>query len=118
MLSLTWKGIVKLVQRVVPIDQVGGPIMIAQMVGKQAKEGLEGVLALTALISINLAVLNLLPIPVLDGGHILFYSLETLMRRPLSRRIREVTTRFGFSLLVCLMLLATFNDIWRLFKAE
>ena len=118
MLSLTWKGIVKLVQRVVPLEQVGGPIMIAQMVGKQAREGLEGVLALTALISINLAVLNLLPIPVLDGGHILFFSLETCMRRPLNRAIRSVTTRLGFAFLICLMLLATFNDIWRLFKVE
>jgi regulator of sigma E protease len=78
----------------------------------------EGVLALTALISINLAVLNLLPIPVLDGGHILFYSLEMLMRRPLSRTIRSVTTRLGFTFLICLMLMATFNDIWRLFKAD
>jgi len=118
MLSLTWKGLVKLVQRVVPLEQVGGPIMIAQLVGKQAKEGLEGVLALAALISINLAVLNLLPIPVLDGGHILFFSLETLMRRPLNRTIRNVTTRLGFTLLIGLMLLATFNDILRLFKTD
>jgi regulator of sigma E protease len=118
MLSLTWKGIVKLVQRVVPLEQVGGPILIAQMVGKQAREGLEGVLALTALISVNLAVLNLLPIPVLDGGHILFFSLETLMRRPLNRAIRNVTTRLGFTFLICLMLFATFNDIWRLIKTD
>ena len=118
MLSLTWKGVVKLVQRVVPLEQVGGPILIAQMVGKQAREGLEGVLALTALISINLAVLNLLPIPVLDGGHILFFSLEMLMRRPLKRTIRNATTRLGFTFLICLMLLATFNDIWRLFKTD
>jgi regulator of sigma E protease len=118
MLSLTWKGLVKLVQRVVPLEQLGGPIMIAQLVGKQAKEGLEGVLALTALISIHLAVLNLLPIPVLDGGHILFFSLETLMRRPLHRTIRAATTRLGFAFLICLMLLATFNDIWRLFKTD
>jgi regulator of sigma E protease len=118
MLALTWKGIVKLVQRVVPLEQVGGPILIAQVIGKQAKEGLEGVLALTALISINLAVLNLLPIPVLDGGHILFFSLEMLMRRPLQRAIRNATTRIGITFLVCLMLLATFNDIWRLFKTN
>ncbi|MDR2695601.1 MAG: site-2 protease family protein, partial [Deltaproteobacteria bacterium] len=118
MLSLTWQGIVKLVQRVVPLEQVGGPIMIAQLVGKQAKVGLEGLLAMTALISINLAVLNLLPIPVLDGGHILFFSLETLMRRPVHRAVRNVTTRLGFTFLICLMLLATFNDIWRLFKVD
>jgi regulator of sigma E protease len=118
MLALTWKGMVKLVQRVVPLDQMGGPIMIAQMVGKQAQENLEGVLALTALISINLAVLNLLPIPVLDGGHILFFTLETLMRRPLNRTIRNATTRLGFTFLICLMLLATFNDIWRHLKTD
>lgn len=116
MLHLTWMGIVKLVQRVVPLDQVGGPIMIAQMVGQQAQAGLAQVLALTALISINLAVLNLLPIPVLDGGHIVFYTLETIMRRPLSRRIRIVTTQVGFALLITLMLLATFNDVWRIVK--
>ncbi len=116
MVVLTWQSLVKMVQRVVPLDQVGGPIMIAQMVGKQAQEGLGGLLALTALISVNLAVLNLLPIPVLDGGHILFFSLESLMRRPLSRKTRELTTRLGFAFLICLMLLATVNDIWRLVK--
>lgn len=118
MLVLTWQGIVKLVQRVVPLDQVGGPIMIAQLVSKQAQEGAAGLLALTALISINLAVLNLLPIPVLDGGHIFFFILESLMRRPLSLRTRDLTTRLGFAFLICLMLLATFNDVWRLFTAE
>ena len=116
MVHLTWTGMVKLVQRVVPLDQVGGPIMIAQMVGQQAQEGLSSVLALTALISINLAVLNLLPIPVLDGGHIVFCALETVMRRPLSQRVRTITTQAGFAFLICLMLLATFNDVWRLFK--
>ena len=118
MLSLTWQGIVKLVQRVVPLDQVGGPILIAQMVGKQAKEGLEGVLALTALISINLAVLNLLPIPVLDGGHIFFFGLEMLMRRPVHSAVRSATKHLGFAFLIGLMLLATFNDVLRLFRTD
>lgn len=116
MVSLTWTGMVKLVERVVPLDQVGGPIMIAQMVGQQAQEGLGNVLALTALISINLAVLNLLPIPVLDGGHILFCALETIMRRPINRRVRLVTTQAGFFFLIGLMILATFNDVWRIVK--
>ena len=118
MLALTWQGMVKLAQRIVPLEQVGGPILIAQMVGKQAQEGASGLLVLTALISINLAVLNLLPIPVLDGGHILFYSLETIMRRPLHRRIRLVATQIGFAFLVCLMVLATFNDIWRIIQSD
>ena len=116
MLHLTWTGIVKLVQRVVPLDQVGGPIMIAQMVGQQAEAGLAQVLALAAFISINLAVLNLLPIPVLDGGHIVFYTLETIMRRPLNQRVRAVTTQVGLVLLITLMVFATYNDIVRIIK--
>lgn len=116
MAELTWMGFVKLAQRVVPLDQVGGPIMIAQMVGQQADEGLSNVLALTALISINLAILNLLPIPVLDGGHIVFYTLETIFRRPLPKRVRDITTQAGFFLLIGLMVLATFNDVWRIIK--
>ena len=116
MVELTWMGFVKLAQRVVPLDQVGGPIMIAQMVGQQADEGLSNVLALTALISINLAILNLLPIPVLDGGQIVFCALETVMRRPLNARLRTVTTQIGFVFLIGLMVLATFNDVWRIVK--
>lgn len=116
MVSLTWMGFVKLAQRVVPLDQVGGPIMIAQMVGQQAAEGLPSVLALAALISINLAVLNLLPIPVLDGGQIVFCALETVMRRPLGATFREYTMKAGWVFLMGLMILATFNDVWRIVK--
>ncbi|MEG2171769.1 MAG: RIP metalloprotease RseP [Desulfovibrionaceae bacterium] len=116
MVALTWMGFVKLAQRVVPLDQVGGPIMIAQMVGQQASEGLSNVLALAALISINLAVLNLLPIPVLDGGQIVFCALETVMRRPLGARFREYTMKAGWIFLMGLMVLATFNDVWRIVK--
>lgn len=114
--SLTWQGIVKLFQRVVPLDQVGGPIMIAQMVGEQAHQGLANVLLLTALISVNLGILNILPIPVLDGGHLLFLGLEMLFRRPLPRRIQMITMKIGLFLLIALMILATSNDLWRLFK--
>lgn len=116
MVELTWQSFVKLAQRVVPLDQVGGPIMIAQMVSQQAHEGLVGLLALTALISVNLGVLNLLPIPVLDGGHILFCLYEMIFRRPLPEKAQEYATRAGFALLIALMLLATANDIWRLIK--
>ncbi len=116
MVSLTWQSLVKLVERVVPLDQVGGPIMIMQMVGQQAQEGLAGLLALTALISINLGILNLLPIPVLDGGQIFFCLWEMLFRRPLSSKVQEYAMRAGLALLVTLMLLATYNDIWRILK--
>ncbi len=117
MVSLTWQSFVKLAERVVPLDQVGGPIMIAQMVGEQAHQGLAGLLALTALISVNLGILNLLPIPVLDGGQVVFCLLEMLFRRPVNRRVQEYAMRAGLALLIGLMLLATFNDVWRLIKS-
>ena len=116
MVSLTWQSFVKLAERVVPLDQVGGPIMIMQMVGKQAHEGLAGLLALAALISINLGILNLLPIPVLDGGQIVFCLWEIIFRRPPNPRFQEYAMRVGIALLVCLMLLATYNDLWRIIK--
>ena len=117
MIALTCQGFVKLVERVVPADQVGGPIMIAQLVGDQAKQGLAGLLALTALISINLGILNLLPIPVLDGGTILFCLCEMLFRRPINKKVQEYAMRVGLTLLVALMLFATFNDVMRIIKA-
>jgi len=116
MVSLTWQSFVKLAERVVPLDQVGGPIMIMQMVGEQAHEGIAGLLALAALISINLGILNLLPIPVLDGGQIVFCLWEIIFRRPLNARLQEYAMRVGIALLVALMLLATYNDLWRILK--
>jgi len=117
MVSLTWQSFVKLAERVVPLDQVGGPIMIMQMVGKQAHEGLAGLLALAALISINLGILNLLPIPVLDGGQIVFCLWEMVFRRPPNPRFQDYAMRAGIALLVALMLLATYNDLWRILKS-
>lgn len=116
MVTLTWQSFVKLAQRVVPLDQVGGPIMIAQMVGEQAHQGIAGLLALTALISINLGILNLLPIPVLDGGQIVFCIYEIIFRRPLPAKAQEYATRAGLAILIALMVLATFNDVWRMVK--
>jgi regulator of sigma E protease len=113
--SMTLLGMLKLVQRAVPLDNLGGPIMIAQMVSQQAAEGLANVLALAAVISINLGILNLLPIPVLDGGHILFFTLETVLRRPVSQRWQQITTRVGLAFLIGLMALALYNDLQRIF---
>lgn len=115
-IDLTWQGFVKLAQRVVPADQVGGPIMIAQLVGQSAEAGLAAVLGLAALISINLGILNLLPVPVLDGGQIVFCVIEMIIRRPLNERMRDWAMRIGITLLLALMVLATYNDIARLLK--
>ena len=116
-IALTVQGFVKLIERVVPLQQVGGPIMIAQMVAKQAEQGLSNLVALTAIISVNLAVINLLPIPVLDGGHLLFLGLEVVRRKPVSERAQELTTRIGLVFLISLMLLAVYNDLHRIFSS-
>ena len=116
MTAFTLESFLKLFQRIVPLEAVGGPIMIAQVVGQQASEGFFDVLALAALISINLGLLNLLPVPVLDGGHLVFLSLEMLFRRPVPMLVREYSTRVGVALLISLMVLATWNDLVRLFS--
>ncbi len=116
MVSLTAMSFVKLFQGVIPLDQVGGPIMIAQQVGQQAERGLAPVLAFAALISVSLGILNLLPIPMLDGGHIVFYTVEMIIRRPVPQVIRNALAYVGLALLVSLMILSTFNDIWRIVK--
>lgn len=117
-ISLTVQGFAKLIERAIPLDTVGGPIMIAQLVSQQAQQGFGNLLALTALISVNLAIINLLPIPVLDGGHILFLIIEMIRRKPVSPRVQELTFRVGFVLLITLMLLATYNDIARIFSGS
>jgi len=111
--SLMLQGIIKLIERVIPWSDVGGVILITELIHREAQSGLVQLLALTALISVNLGVLNLLPIPVLDGGHILFYLLETIAGRPLPPKVQEVALRIGMALLITLMILATVNDILR-----
>jgi regulator of sigma E protease len=97
--------------------EVGGPILIGQLAGESARMGLDAFLGFMALISINLAVLNLLPVPVLDGGQFLFLLAEAVVRRPLPVRLRERLTMVGLVLIVLLMGLAFSNDIRRLFGA-
>jgi regulator of sigma E protease len=95
--------------------EVGGPILIGQLAGESARLGVDAFLGFMALISINLAVLNLLPVPVLDGGQFLFLLAEAVIRRPLPLRLRERLTMVGLVLIVLLMGLAFSNDIRRLF---
>jgi regulator of sigma E protease len=95
--------------------EVGGPIMIGQLAGESARMGLDPFVAFMALISINLAILNLLPVPVLDGGQFLFLLAEAVIRRPLPLKLRERLTAVGMVLIVLLMGLAFSNDIRRLF---
>jgi regulator of sigma E protease len=95
--------------------EVGGPILIGQLAGESARLGFDAFLAFMALISINLAVLNLLPVPVLDGGQLLFLLAEAAIRRPLPLKLRERLTAVGLVLIVLLMGLAFSNDLRRVF---
>ncbi|HIJ96319.1 MAG TPA: RIP metalloprotease RseP [Desulfuromonadales bacterium] len=117
-IDLTFMSLVKMMQRVVPMDSVGGPIMIAKMAGEQASAGVGSFLAFMALLSINLGVLNLLPVPVLDGGHLLFFFIELIFRRPVPQKVREYAQQIGMVLLLGLMVLAFYNDIIRYFVAR
>lgn len=111
---LTLLSLVKIVEGVVSPKTLGGPILIAQMAGTQAREGLIPFILFMALLSINLAILNLLPIPVLDGGHLLFYLVEIIKGSEVSIKWREMANQVGFVLLIILMIFVFMMDIDRL----
>ena len=113
MLSFIWGALGDLLSRKVDFDNVGGPILIAQTIYQQADQGMLNVLTIAALISVNLGVLNLLPIPVLDGGHLLFLLLEMIFRRPVPVAVQNTAALAGIFLLLALMVMATFNDVMR-----
>jgi regulator of sigma E protease len=112
--KLTIVSVVKLIQGAVSVKTLGGPIMIAQMAGEQAEAGAVNLLFFIALVSINLGILNLLPIPVLDGGHILFFTIEAVTGRPVSLKTREIAQQLGILLLMMLMIFVFYNDIMRI----
>ncbi len=112
--KLTAVSIVKLIDGTLSAKTLGGPILIAKIAGVQAREGVVPFLLFMALLSINLAVLNLLPIPVLDGGHLLFYLVEIALRRPVSLKFRERAQQVGFALLIMLMIWVFMMDVDRL----
>ena len=95
-------------------DQLGGPIRIAQVSGEVATAGFVALIHLTAVLSVSIGLLNLFPIPMLDGGHLLFYGIEAARGRPLSERAQEMGLRIGLAIVVMLMIFATFNDILHL----
>ncbi|NUU00044.1 RIP metalloprotease RseP [Herbaspirillum robiniae] len=111
---MTIKMIGKMIVGQVSLKNITGPITIADYAGQTARVGLVSYLSFLAFISISLGVMNLLPIPVLDGGHLLYYALEILTGRPVSERFGEIAQRAGLGILMALMLVAAFNDIVRL----
>lgn len=95
-------------------EEIGGPLRIAQLSGEVADMGLLPLLSFIALLSVNLALINLFPIPILDGGHLVFYAAEAVRGRPLTARTQEYAFRGGFALLITLMIFATWNDLTQL----
>ena len=114
-IEFTVVGIVKLIQRVIPAKEIGSPIMIAKLAGEQARKGILSLALFTAIISINLGVINLFPIPILDGGHFLFLGLEAILRRPVSIKKMEIAQQIGLIFIILLMLFAVRNDVIRYF---
>ncbi|MDN5248240.1 MAG: RIP metalloprotease RseP [Wolbachia endosymbiont of Tyrophagus putrescentiae] len=114
-MQLTIKAIAQIVVGKRSVNEIGGPLKIAKYSGQSAKKGIMAILYFMAVISINLAAINLLPIPLLDGGHLFHYIIEAVTRRDLSLKYQKYAAAFGASVLFLLMAVAVFNDIRHVF---
>jgi len=112
---LTVMGLVKIIQKVVPASELGGPILIAKIAGERMEAGWVSFLYFMAVLSVNLGILNLLPIPILDGGHLVYFTVEGILRKPLNPKIIEILQQVGLVLLVTLMVFVFYNDLMRFF---
>lgn len=110
----TFAGLSQMVGGSRGTDELGGPLRIAQLSGQVAKLGAATLISFIAVLSVNLGLINLFPVPVLDGGHLLFYLLEALRGRPLPQRAQEYGFRAGLAFLACLFVFATWNDLTHL----
>jgi regulator of sigma E protease len=114
-------GIVRIAEGKIGISTLGGPITVYDVVGEESAKGVSYFVWAMAIISINLGLINLLPIPVLDGGHLLFFGFEAILRRPLPLRVREIASLLGMLVLVGLMVIAVKNDVerrWDVIRAQ
>ncbi|OEU50555.1 MAG: RIP metalloprotease RseP [Desulfobacterales bacterium S3730MH5] len=112
--KFTVLAIGKIIAGTISAKTLGGPIMIAQLAGQQAEAGIINLIFFIALLSVNLGIINLLPIPVLDGGHLLFFFIEAISRRPVNLKVREVAHQVGIFALILLMIYIFYNDIARI----
>lgn len=110
---ITILSVVKMVEGKISKKELGGPILIAKMAGDQARAGMVNLISFIAIISINLAILNILPIPVLDGGHLLFFAIEAIKGSPVSDNARETAQQLGMLILLLLMIFVFYNDLTR-----
>jgi len=115
-IAQTIQGIGDIITARQSADQMGGPILMAQVTGRVAEAGIEPYIRLIALFSANIGFLNLLPIPVLDGGHLVYYAIEGVLRRPMSRRMQEIGFQIGIALVLMLMVYVNLNDILRVWR--
>ncbi len=113
--KITLISIVKMVEGKLSVKTLGGPILIAQMAGARAQEGIVPFIFFMALLSINLGIINLFPVPLLDGGHLLFFIIELISGREVNVKWREMAQQIGFALLIMLMIFVFYNDIVRIF---
>jgi regulator of sigma E protease len=116
--ELTVISIYKIIEGKISAKTIGGPILIAQLAGQQAKAGALSLVIFMAVISINLVILNILPIPVLDGWHLLIFLIESVVGRPVSLKLRERAQQVGIFIIIFIMLLVFYNDISRIIGPE
>ncbi len=112
------ESLYKLAAREMPLKSLGGPILIAQVAGKQAEMGWAALVQFMAALSVNLFLLNLLPIPVLDGGHLFFFTVEAIRGKPVPVQHREMAQGLGLMLILALMILVFYQDILRLVQTQ
>ncbi|PTQ90313.1 RIP metalloprotease RseP [Agitococcus lubricus] len=115
LIVMTVSSLGKMIIGLIGLDNLSGPITIAKVAGHTADIGWQAMIGFMALLSVSLGVLNLLPIPILDGGHLVYYAIEGVLGRPLSESVQQVGLKIGFAIMGCLMFLAIFNDLSRLF---
>lgn len=114
LVELTALSFAKLITGSAPTNSLGGPVMIAQVAGKQAQQGLVHLVHFMAVLSVNLALINLFPIPILDGGHLLFFLVEGIRGKPVAMKHREIAQAIGLTLILVLMFFVFYQDILRL----
>ena len=112
---MTISSLGKMIVGLIGLDNLSGPITIAKVAGHTTDLGWQATIGFMALLSVSLGVLNLLPIPILDGGHLVYYTIEGILGRPLSEKVQQMGLKVGVAVMGSLMFLAIFNDLSRLF---
>ena len=112
----TFKALGQMIKGTRSVDELGGPVRIGQMSGDFAKSGFIAFVWFMALLSLNLGLINLFPVPMLDGGHLLFYAIEAIIRRPVNKQVQEYSFRIGMALILGFMVFVTLNDIKTIFN--